>query len=106
MKTPIRKFALATATLGLAFSAAPAFAGIEAAPTQAVSTAGLDLNTAEGQRMLDQRVERAARRVCNVDQAPIGTRLRSHESRKCLARARASAQSQMAAIVENQQRGG
>ena len=106
MNTPTRIMALATASFGLAFTAAPAFAGPEAPPTREVSTAGLDLNTAEGQRLLDQRIERAARQVCQVDRLQAGTRIRSFEARKCLAKARASAARQMATIVADQQRGG
>jgi len=98
--------AIAAATLSLAVSASPALAGPDDLPTQTISTAGLDLNTPEGQRMLDQRIERAARSVCQVDDVPTGSRIRSMAARECLAKARASAQRQMASIVENQRRGG
>ncbi|QDP18902.1 UrcA family protein [Sphingomonas xanthus] len=52
----------------LAFTAAPAFAQLEApvsAPVSvAVPLAGIDLNTAEGQRTLDQRLRHAAADIC------------------------------------------
>ena len=102
----MKTLAFVTATIGLAFTASPAFAGPADLPTESVSTAGLDLNTAEGQRMLDERIERAAREVCQVDYVRTGTRIRSTEARKCVAKARASAQRQMATIAESQRRGG
>jgi UrcA family protein len=102
----MKTLALAAATLGLAFTATPAFAGPTDLPTMSVNTAGLDLNTAEGQRLLDERIERAARDVCQVNYVRTGTRIRSTEARECVAKARASAQQQMATIAENQQRGG
>ena len=106
MKTPTRFAAIAAASFGLALSASPAHAGPEEAPRPEGSTAGLDLSTAEGQRLLDQRIDRAARQVCEIDRYPIGTRIRSFEARECVAKARASAQQQMATIIQDQQRGG
>lgn len=102
----MKTLALATAAIGLVFTAAPAIAGPAELPTQTISTAGLDLNTAEGQRMLDERILRAARDVCNVDYVRTGTRIRSTEARECIAKARASAQRQMATITADQRRGG
>ncbi len=102
----MKTLAIATAAIGLAFTASPAIAGPDQPPTQSVSAAGLDLNTVEGQRMLDQRINRAAREVCQADYVRTGTRIPSTEVRECVAKARASAQRQMAAIAENQRRGG
>ncbi|BDI59828.1 UrcA family protein [Qipengyuania nanhaisediminis] len=97
---------LAIAAATLAFSAAPALAGPEQLPTQKVSTAGIDLATPEGQAMLDRRIERAAREVCQVDAVRTGTRIRAADSVACLAHARASAQRQVATMIEDQRRGG
>lgn len=102
----MKTLALATAAFGLALTAAPALAGAGELPTKVVEIAGLDLDTTEGQRMLDQRIERAARDVCRYDEERVGTRIRSNESRACLAKARAGAQQQVATIIENQRRGG
>ncbi len=102
----MKTLALSAAAIGLAFTAVPALAGPAELPTESVSTAGLDLTTAEGQRMLDERILRAAREVCNADYVRTGTRIRSTETRECIAKARASAQRQMANIAENQRRGG
>ena len=108
MKTPTRMMALATVSAGLAFTASPAIAGPnpDTHATQVVSAAGLDLSTYEGQRLLDQRIDSAARQVCRVNDVQTGTRLRSYKVRDCLAKARASAERQVAAIVAEQQRGG
>lgn len=102
----MKTFAIAAASLGLVMTATPAFAGQDQFHTQSVSTAGLDLSTAEGQRMLEQRIERAARNVCFANEARTGSRLMSREVRTCLADARASARQQVAVIIEDQQRGG
>ena len=102
----MKTLAIATASLGLVFTASPALAGPAELPTQHVSIAGLDLATPEGQRMLDQRINRAAREVCQVDNIPTGTLIRSQAAQECLTKARASAQQQVAAIVEDQRRGG
>ena len=96
--------ALAAASIGFAGITAPAMAGNVEKTSANVSYAGLDLNTVEGQKLLDQRVEIAARRVCGFDRSITGTRLR--DARKCLVKARESAKQQVAAIIEDQQRGG
>ncbi len=96
---------LAAASIGLAGITAPAFAGETVRKTEKVSYKGLDLNTAEGQKLLEQRVEIAARRVCDYSGGPISTRTRKDE-RACLAKARASARAQVAAVIEDERRGG
>lgn len=102
----MNSLAIATAALGLFMTASPALADPQGRAAQNVSITGLDLNTAEGQRMLEQRVNRAAREVCRVDHIVTGTRIHSHAARECAAKARASARQQVAAIIENQRRGG
>ena len=100
----MKTFALAAATIGLAVTAAPAFA--DDRPTMNVSLKGLDLDTAEGQKMLDTRIDRAAREVCGYDKVRTGTRMRSTAVQDCYEKARASAKQQVAAIVEQRRRGG
>lgn len=102
----MKTLAIATASLGLVFAASPAVAQSNALPTAEVSFAGLNLETPEGQRILDQRIERAARSVCNYYHGNTGTRIRQEEVYNCLSKARASARQQMANIVEDQRRGG
>lgn len=102
----MKTIALAVAALGLAATASPAFAGGYDVQSVKVSTAGLDLATPEGQEMLDRRIARAAKEVCQLDEAPVGTRIRSAASRECYVKARASAERQMASLIEDQRRGG
>ncbi|MEO1730730.1 MAG: UrcA family protein [Pseudomonadota bacterium] len=96
--------ALAAASIGLAGITAPATAESTEKTSTTVSYEGLDLNTIKGQELLEQRVEIAARRVCGFDRSITGTRLR--DARQCLVKARESAKQQVAAIIEDQRRGG
>lgn len=102
----MKTLALALATTGLAITASPALAGPAQFPVETVSVAGLDLDSPEGQKMLDQRISRAAKKVCRVSDIRTGTRLRSPEVMDCYAKAKASARKQVAAIVEERRRGG
>ncbi|KEO89430.1 hypothetical protein EH31_12350 [Erythrobacter longus] len=105
MKT--RNFAtMATATLALAMTASPAFAGSAEVHTKMVDYADLNLASPAGQKRLEQRIEAAARSVCSVHENRIGTRLRSPELDACLANARAGAKKQVATIMSDQRRGG
>ncbi|MEM6474535.1 MAG: UrcA family protein [Pseudomonadota bacterium] len=99
----MKTLTLATAAVGLAISA-PAMA--TTAPTAEVSVAGLDLGTAEGQKMLDKRIDRAAREICQLNRTPTGSRLQTLAKRDCYNKARVSAKRQVAATLEQRQRGG
>jgi len=94
------------AAAAMAIFATPAFAGTQEHAAQSISVKGLDLGTAEGQKMLDERIERAARAVCDVNRLRTGTRIRSSAARQCLKEARASARKQVAAMIENNRQGG
>ncbi len=100
----MKSFAFAAAAIGLV--ASPAFAGVEKAPTTSVSYADLNLESVEGQKALDARIDSAARKICQVDRVRTGTRLISAESRSCYDKARASAKKQVATAVADQQLGG
>ncbi len=100
----MKTIACTIAAIGLV--ATPAFAGTEKAPTETVSYAGLDLSTVEGQELLEQRIDSAARRVCQMDRLPTGTKIIPSEARACYAKAKASAHQQVATVVLDQQRGG
>lgn len=106
MKTPMKIFALALASFGLTTAAVPALAESSDMATLVVSTAGLDLSSPEGQRILDRRIESAARKVCDNDRMRTGTRIPASEARQCVAKAAAIARKQVASIIEDQQRGG
>src|SRR5687768_10025845 len=75
-------------SIALALAAAATFAVPAAARAAeaAVSTAGvnykdLDLTSEAGQKELDRRVDRAARQVCGMDEAVVGSRVVPRESR-------------------------
>nr|WP_298931810.1 UrcA family protein [uncultured Erythrobacter sp.] len=102
----MKTFALATAALGLAFTAAPAFAGTGDVPVEKINLEGINLDTPAGQKMLDQRIERAAKSVCRMNQARTGSRLKASEARACVAKAKASAKRQLATIAQDQRLGG
>ena len=102
----MKTLAIATAAIGLVLTATPTLANEGAPRSQNISFAGIDLASEAGQRMLEQRLEIAARSVCSFDEHTVGTRIRSNESRTCLVKARASAKRQVAALIEANQRGG
>lgn len=97
------------AALAVAALPAAAIAGgpiIVDAPRTTVSTAGLDLTTMEGRELLEGRIKRAAKEICGYDAAMAGSRIRSLDARKCVAKAQASTKQQVAAIVADKRLGG
>lgn len=102
----MKTFAIAGAAIGLAISAAPALAGGTDVRTDSFTIADINLETAEGQKVLDQRIKRAAKNVCRVADIRTGSRLKSPEVQACFAKAKANAKSQVAAIQYDQRRGG
>ena len=112
MKTLAKTITHAVLAAGLAAAAAtPTLAAAgngDAAVrmTMTVPTADLDLATPEGQRKLDQRVAKAVRTVCRVNQPTTGTRILSQDALACLAKARSEARAQVAALKSEAQRGG
>lgn len=90
-----KKAPVVAALMGLALTAAPAFAD-----SIAVHYRDLDLSTAEGQKTLDHRIDAAARQVCGYDAVLTGSHLRSSASVACYKQARAQVQKQVAAAIE------
>jgi len=89
------------AAIGLALTAAPAFA----APVS-VQYSDLDLATATGQKTLDRRLDSAAREVCGYDRITTGSRLRSTEAATCYKQTKAQMKEKVAALVSNANLGG
>lgn len=107
MKPLARTMTHALAAIGLAGAAfTPAFAGEVEPMSIKVTAADLDLGTAKGQRTLDNRVEKAARTVCRVNNLTTGSRILSQEAQACLVKARSDAKRQVAVMISDQQRGG
>lgn len=92
-KTPI-----AAALLGLALTAAPAFA--EEPVKIQVTYKDLDLTTPEGQRTLDRRLDNAAREACGYGQHVTGSRLPDARASACYKQARANAKDVMAVAID------
>lgn len=112
MKTLAKTLTRSLVAAGLSAAlVAPAFAAgqsADEAPRRVakIEVADLDLATPAGQRTLDRRIEGAVREVCRNADIKTGTRLINRESLECHARARAEAKNQVAALVNEAQRGG
>lgn len=89
MRTPL--IALTALTL---IAGAPA-----AAQDLVVRYDDLDLTGPKGQKVLDRRIDAAARTYCGVGVQQTGSRIKGN-SAQCFREARAAAREQMAAIVE------
>lgn len=94
------------ALLALFGVAIPAVSFAAETSTLSVGYADLNLETAEGQKSLDRRIDQAVREVCGYDEAPIGTRIVSHSVRACMTKAKASASERVSAIMRREARGG
>lgn len=95
----MKLIALAPAALGLVLAATPALAQMPEQRTVEVSTSGLKLGTPEGQKELNWRIERAVRDVCQIAPRDAGSRILTEDAKTCLAKARNSAQQQVAALM-------
>ncbi|MFN3863796.1 MAG: UrcA family protein [Erythrobacter sp.] len=102
----MKTLALAAAALGLVVTSIPATAAAYPPLTMRVKTSDLNLATAAGQTVLDQRIEAAVRTVCRVTNPNTGARVMNHSTRACLAKARAEARQQIAMLKSVRQRGG
>lgn len=91
--------AAALATLGLAVPAT-------AQESIDVPYRDLNLGTAAGQKALDGRIDRAARKVCGMNEQRSGTRLRNPASSECFRQARLKARNDVARIRNAESLGG
>jgi UrcA family protein len=98
----MRKILIAAAALATLGVAVPA----TAQESIAVPYRDLNLATPEGQRALDNRINRAARQVCFLDEVQTGTRLRDPAKQECYRQARLKARQAMASLIAAEQRGG
>ena len=103
----MKPLANALAALGLVATAIiPAFAAQTEKMVITVETGDLNLASPQGQKTLDQRIEKAARTVCRTAGVTTGSRVLTREARDCLVTARAEVRQQVAAMTANQHRGG
>ena len=91
----------------VAAQANPAMAHKDA-ETRAVQVpyADLDLGTAEGQRELDRRIDRAAREACSASRTHVGSRITAREARECQELARRQLGERVAELTRNAALGG
>jgi len=97
----MKKTLIALAAASVALSAAPAFAKDVAVPY-----ADLNLASADGQKTLERRIDRAAKKACNFDGYTVRSLIGSPEGDACFSKAKASAKTAMAVVVEDARLGG
>jgi UrcA family protein len=91
----------------IALSALAVVAGTPvAAKDFTVKYSDLNLKTEKGQKVLERRIDQAAREYCGVDTSRTGSRMISQSTRECYQAARDAAREQMALLVDNSQLGG
>lgn len=101
-----RPLALALAAATLATSAAIPAQAAEPQQGIAVQYRDLDLTNETGQRVLEERLDHAARHVCGMDDRITGSRLPSRNSAKCYNETKAQLAEQIARLVGDENRGG
>lgn len=110
MSTLAKATTLALAAFGLAGAAiTPALAAesdTNNTKTVGITFSDLDLATPQGQKILDERIERAVQEACSATARTTGTRIKSREHRECLTLGRAQARQQIATMTRTPQRGG
>ena len=99
----LQSLALALAAAALAV---PAAAAEDEAPTVGVRYSDLDLTSEAGQNELDNRLERAAREVCGMNEKHVGSRIIPQHSRECYREARRELDVQFAQLVSRKSAGG
>lgn len=93
------------AAVGLAVPAAAIPA--DAVPySVSVKYSDLNLDTPEGLARLERRIDMASREVCGFERVVTGTRIRSSEINACRDKVKAKAMARIAAVREEQARGG
>ncbi|MBD3729831.1 MAG: UrcA family protein [Sphingomonadales bacterium] len=101
MRPLLTRSLAAAAMIGSIALAGPAYA-----ETMSIQYKDLNLATAKGQKILEARIDQAAREVCGANDLRTGTRVRSAAERACVADAKAKAKEQFAALIEDKQLGG
>lgn len=97
----MKKTLISLAVIGALTATTPAFA-----ENVSIEYQDLNLSSAAGQKVLANRIDRAARKVCGLDDQKSGSRIRSSKTRKCYEQAKRQATQQMAAIVDDERLGG
>ncbi|QZD87021.1 UrcA family protein [Qipengyuania psychrotolerans] len=101
MKTPL----LILAAVGLAIPSA-AIAKTTETSSVTVNYRDLNLATAEGQDVLADRIEIAARQVCGYNRQLTGSRMRDRDAERCVSETTKNMNAQFAAVIEQSAKGG
>ena len=97
----------ATAALGLVLAATPALAQQTQQRTAIITTSDINLATPQGQKELNWRINRAIRNVCQLGYRDMSGRILTDDAKTCIAKARSSAQAQVARLTASEaQKGG
>jgi UrcA family protein len=92
---------IAISAAAIALSATPSFA-----KDVAVSYGDLNLSSIDGQKTLERRLDRAAKKACGYDVAVTSTRMSSPKTMDCMNKAKAQAQTTVATLIEDARLGG
>ena len=91
----------------IALTALTLLAGVPAAAEDfVVRYDDLDLASPKGQKVLDRRIDAAARTYCGIGVQRTGTRVKGASATECYRSARNAAREKMAALVEQKSKGG
>lgn len=93
------KIIMALATAALAITPVAASAQASEQRTTGVTYRDLDLTTEAGRAELDRRIDYAARQVCAIDEADVGTRIVTREKRACYREAREQLDQRFAQMI-------
>lgn len=105
MKSAYIALAAIGSTLALTAAAAPALAQSSGAD-MVVEYSDLNLATEKGQKVLERRIDKAAKEFCGVDRGTTGTRVRDPKKMACYKQARTLATQQMAKLLDDKRLGG
>lgn len=97
----MKKTFISIATMAALAATTPAYAG-----SVSIEYRDLDLTSAAGQKVLETRIDQAAREICGINQVRTGTRMQSADAKRCYAKAKQQATQHMATLVENERLGG
>ena len=98
----MRNAILIAAAIGLVAPTTSALAQKQAR----IEYSDLNLDTAEGQKKLDQRIRSAAEEVCNLNTIQTGTRIKSSQAKRCVAETTAKIKQSLAAHLDDKNLGG
>ena len=100
------KQSLALALAAAAMLGAPAAYAATPGDAVKVSYTDLNLSSEKGQKILERRLDKAAREVCGMDERTTGTRMIDRDSKSCYDGARSKLAREFADVVSNTRRGG